>query len=160
VLVLALGVRLLRIGISPGRHPRGGACTCSLGLRTPRGRVRHPSLAGTRWAALYARAVGCRVGPNVDLRVTVPITGWATFGADCAVEPGADLAGWWIDGGTVHVGPIHVGDRARIGGRSTLLPGAHVGDGRGGRARQLRGRAHPARRGLGRVARRVRGHRR
>ncbi len=129
VLVLALGVRLLRIGISPGRHPRGGrvhlqlwACerlAAVFGIR---------SLAGTRWAALYARAVGCRVGPNVDLRVTVPITGWATFGADCAVEPGADLAGWWIDGGTVHVGPIHVGDRARIGGRSTLLPGAHVGD--------------------------------
>ncbi len=129
VLVLMLGTRLLRIGISPGRHPRGGrvhmqlwACERLAGVFGIR------SLGGTRWAALYARAIGCRVGPNVDLRTTVPITGWATLGADCAIEPGADLAGWWIDRATLHIGPIHVGERARVGGRSTLLPGAHVGD--------------------------------
>ena len=101
VLVLALGVRLLRIGIIARSPSPGWACApAALGVRTPRGRVRHPVARGHPLGARYARAVGCRVGPNVDLRVTVPITGWATFGDDCAVEPGADLAGWWIDGGT------------------------------------------------------------
>jgi non-ribosomal peptide synthetase-like protein len=87
------------------------------------------SLGGTRWAALYARAIGCRVGRNVDLRTTVPVTGWATLGADCAVEPEVDLAGWWLDGDILHIGAIRIGAGARIGGRSTLLPGAHVGAG-------------------------------
>jgi non-ribosomal peptide synthetase-like protein len=130
VMVVMLGVRLLRIGITPGSHRRGGRVHLQLwaceqlvtvfGIR---------SLGGTRWAALYARAIGCRVGRNVDLRTTVPVTGWATLGSDCAVEPEVDLAGWWIDGGTLHIGPLRIGAGARIGGRSTLLPGAHVGAG-------------------------------
>ena len=129
VLVLAVGIRLLRIGITPGRHPRGGRVHLQLSAcERLAGAFGIRSLSGTRWAARYARAIGCRVGRNVDLRATVPVTGWATLGDDCAVEPGADLAGHWIDGGILHVGPIHVGERARIGGRSTLLPGAHVGD--------------------------------
>jgi non-ribosomal peptide synthetase-like protein len=129
VLVLAVGVRLLRIGITPGRHPRGGRVHLQLSAcERLAGAFGIRSLSGTRWAARYARAIGCRVGRHVDLRATVPVTGWVTLGDDCAVEPGADLAGHWIDGGVLHVGPIHVGERARIGGRSTLLPGAHIGD--------------------------------
>ncbi|MDT7577591.1 MAG: hypothetical protein QOH17_3924, partial [Pseudonocardiales bacterium] len=129
VLVLAVGVRLLRIGITPGRHPRGGRVHLQLSAcERLAGAFGIRSLSGTRWAARYARAIGCGVGRHVDLRATVPVTGWVTLGDDCAVEPGADLAGHWIDGGVLHVGPIHVGERARIGGRSTLLPGAHIGD--------------------------------
>jgi len=130
VLVVMVGVRLLRIGITPGSHRRGGRMHMQLWacerLATVFG-IR--SLGGTRWAALYARAIGCRVGRNVDLRTTVPVTGWATLGSDCAVEPEVDLAGWWIDGDTLHIGPIRIGAGTRIGGRSTLLPGAHVGAG-------------------------------
>jgi non-ribosomal peptide synthetase-like protein len=130
LLVVMLGVRLLRLGIRPGSHPRGGRVHLQLmacerlvsvfGIR---------SLGGTRWAALYARAIGCRVGRNVDLRTTVPITGWAMLGSDCAVDPETDLAGWWLEAGTLHIGPIHIGRGARIGGRSILMPGAHVGAG-------------------------------
>jgi non-ribosomal peptide synthetase-like protein len=87
------------------------------------------SLGGTRWATLYARALGCRVGRNVDLRSPVPVTGWATFGSGCAVEPESDLAGWWIEADTLHVGAVHVGEGARVGGRSIMMPGAWLGAG-------------------------------
>ena len=130
VLMVMAGVRLLRLGVKPGSHPRGGrvhlqlwACerlAAVFGIR---------SLGGTRWAALYARAVGCRVGRNVDLRTTVPVTGWATLGAGCAIEPETDLAGWWIEADTLHVGPVQIGEGARVGGRSILMPGARVGAG-------------------------------
>ncbi|MBL8924854.1 MAG: amino acid adenylation domain-containing protein, partial [Pseudonocardia sp.] len=130
VLVVTLGVRFLRLGVRPGNHPRGGrvhlqlwACerlAMAFGVR---------SLDGTRWAALYARALGCRVGRNVDLRTTVPVTGWAAFGDNCAVEPETDLAGWWIEADTLHLGTVEIGEGARVGGRSILMPGARVGAG-------------------------------
>ena len=161
LLVVMLGVRLLRLGIRPGSHPRGGRVHLQLmacerlvsvfGIR---------SLGGTRWAALYARAIGCRVGRNVDLRTTVPITGWATLGSDCAVDPETDLAGWWLEAGTLHIGPIHIGRGARIGGRSILMPGAHVGAAFRDRARHVRDRHGSGRGGLGRIACGVRRHRR
>jgi aryl carrier-like protein len=130
-LLMVVGtVRFLRIGVKPGSYPRGGrvhlqlwACervAAVFGIR---------SLGGTRWATLYARALGCRVGRNVDLRSPVPVTGWATFGSGCAVEPETDLAGWWIEADTLHIGAVHIGEGARVGGRSILLPGAWLGAG-------------------------------
>ena len=81
------------------------------------------SLGGTRWAALYARAVGCRVGRNVDLRTTVPVTGWATLGAGCAVEPETDLAGWWIEADTLHIGPSTSGTARGSADAASSCPG-------------------------------------
>ena len=108
----------------PGSHPRGGrvhlqlwACerlAAVFGVR---------SLGGTRWAALYARAVGCRVGRNVDLRTTVPVTGWATLGAGCAIEPETDLAGWWIEADTLHVGPSRSGKAHGSADAASSCPG-------------------------------------
>jgi acetyltransferase-like isoleucine patch superfamily enzyme len=38
-----------------------------------------------------------------------------------------DLAGYWIDGDALLIGPVRIGKRARIGARSTLGPGAVIG---------------------------------
>ena len=130
VLVVMAGVRLLRLGVKPGSHPRGGRVHLQLwACERLAAAFAVRSLGGTRWAAFYARAVGCRVGRNVDLRTTVPVTGWATLGAGCAIEPETDLAGWWIEADTLHVGPVQIGEGARVGGRSILMPGARVGAG-------------------------------
>ncbi|MFI9460710.1 Pls/PosA family non-ribosomal peptide synthetase [Streptomyces xiamenensis] len=131
VLLAAGGVRLLRgTRLTPGELPRGGGAhlrlwaaerlVTALGLAT---------ITGTPLVVWYARLLGCRVGQRVDLRALPPVTGLGTFGDGCAVEPEADLAGWWLDGTVVRIGPVTVGAGARVGARVTLLPGAEVGAG-------------------------------
>ncbi|MER7754446.1 Pls/PosA family non-ribosomal peptide synthetase [Kitasatospora sp. NPDC097643] len=127
-LLAAGAARTLTTGIRPGSHPRGGhvhlrlwaaeRLTALLGVA---------ALTGTPWATRYARALGCRVGPGVHLHTLPPVTGLARLGAGATVEPEADLAGWWLDGDTLHLGHVDIGDRARIGGRATLMPGARIG---------------------------------
>lgn len=87
------------------------------------------AFAGTHWAVRYARAIGCRVGADVELHALPPVTGLASFGSGCTVEPEVDLAGWWLDGDVLHVGEIAIGADTRVGARSTVLPGARVPDG-------------------------------
>src|SRR5262249_44516639 len=122
--------RLLRRGIRPGEHPRGGRVHLRLWtLERIATAFSVAGFAGTHWAPRYAKALGCKVGRDVELHAMPPGTGLATFGDGCTVEPEADLAGWWLDGDVLHVGEIYVGANARVGVRSTLLPGAKVPDG-------------------------------
>jgi non-ribosomal peptide synthetase-like protein len=58
----------------------------------------------------------------VQLHAFPPTTGLASFGAGCAIEPEADIAGWWIDGDKLHIGSITIGEGARVGARSTVMP--------------------------------------
>ncbi|MBV9313518.1 MAG: amino acid adenylation domain-containing protein [Pseudonocardia sp.] len=129
LIVVGLGARWICRGVRPGCYPRGGSVHLRLwtaqrlvtafGMR---------SLAGTALAAWYARLLGCQVGAHVDLRTDPPVTGLARLDDGCAIEAGADLSGWWLDGDMVHVGEVRVGAHARVGARSTLMPGAVVGE--------------------------------
>ncbi|KAM4066553.1 AMP-binding enzyme [Hirsutella rhossiliensis] len=124
VLTTAGGARLLTTGITPGRYRRGGSA--HLRLWTAERLVELGAIApiaGTHWCRRYARLLGCRVGANVQLHTLPPVTGLASFGAGCAVEPEADVAGWWLDGDTLHVGATAIGVGARVGTRTTLMPG-------------------------------------
>ncbi|GAA3823780.1 amino acid adenylation protein [Cellulomonas soli] len=128
--VSALGARLLLLGVRPGDHPRGGSVhlrlwaaerlTESFGAITP---------ATATWVWLYARALGVRMGRDVDLHSVPPVTGMLTLGDGCAVEPEVELSGHWVDGDVVHIGHITIGAGATVGARSVLHPGAHVADG-------------------------------
>ncbi|MGJ5752044.1 non-ribosomal peptide synthetase-like protein [Streptomyces puniciscabiei] len=122
--------RALAGSITPGAHPRGGAVHLRL-WSAERAVVAFgvPSLLGTPWAALYARTLGCRTGRDIWLHAMPPVTGLAELGDGCSVEPEADIAGWWLDGDRLHVGRVVVGADARVGHRSTLLPGAVLGHG-------------------------------
>ncbi|MGC0419824.1 Pls/PosA family non-ribosomal peptide synthetase [Embleya sp. AB8] len=128
-LVIGAGAaRVLTRGVRPGEYPRGGSThlrlwtaervAATFGVR---------SLLGTPWAAVYARALGCRVGSHVALHTMPPVTGLGEFGTGCGVEREADISGWWLDGDRLRVGTVRVGTGARVGHRSTLLPGAAVG---------------------------------
>ncbi|MEO3756399.1 Pls/PosA family non-ribosomal peptide synthetase [Streptomyces sp. B6B3] len=130
VLLAAGGARLLRGPLTPGEHRHGGVAHLRLwAAERLVAALDVAAVTGTPLAAWYARLLGCRVGRGVDLRALPPVTGLAAFGDGCAVEPEADLAGWWLDGDTLHLGPVHVGAGSRIGARGVLLPGADVGDG-------------------------------
>ncbi|MET8981891.1 Pls/PosA family non-ribosomal peptide synthetase [Streptomyces sp. NPDC004539] len=122
--------RALAGPIAPGSYPRGGGTHLRLwSAERAVAAFGVPSLAGTPWAGVYARLLGCRTGRDVQLHALPPVTGLAELGDRCGVEPEADLAGWWLDGDTLHVGRVSVGSGARVGHRATLLPGAALGPG-------------------------------
>ncbi|WBP91020.1 amino acid adenylation domain-containing protein [Kitasatospora cathayae] len=129
-LLAAAGARLLTAGIRPGSHPRGGHVHLRLwAAERYTAMFATASLSGTPWAPRYARMLGCRVGKGVQLHTAPPVTGLARIGAGASLEPEADIAGWWLDGDTLQLGRIDVGEGASIGHRATLMPGARIGAG-------------------------------
>lgn len=128
MLITTAGIRILRGRMRPGHYRRGGLTHLRLWAVDRLAVVAGlGSIVGTPLAATYARLIGCRVGKDVELHALPPVTGLAEFGAGCSVEPEADLAGWWLDGGRLHIGKIAVGARARVGSRAVLLPGTRIG---------------------------------
>lgn len=86
------------------------------------------NLVGTPWLICYARALGNKVGKGVDLHAMPPVTGMLRLGHRSAIEPEVDLCGHWVDGDLFHVGRIWIGNDAIVGARTSVLPGAWVGD--------------------------------
>jgi non-ribosomal peptide synthetase-like protein len=126
--IAALGARVLIGGLEPGTYRRGGPVHLRVWLAERLGEASGAeNQAGAPWLVYYARALGNKVGKGVDLHSAPPVTGMLTLGHRCSVEPEVDLTGHWIDGDLFHVGPIHVGNDATIGARTTLLPNAVVG---------------------------------
>lgn len=124
-----LGARLLTRKITPGSYPRGGAVHLRIWAAQRLVDVtRSHSISGATWVQFYSRCLGVRVGTGVDLHSLPPVTGMLSLGDYCSVEPEVDLSGFWLDGDVLHVGAISIGDFARIGARSTLLPGTTVGE--------------------------------
>ncbi len=126
--ICVAGARVLLRGVRPGSYPRGGSVHLRLWAAV---RLSEASgaenLSGAPWMVPFARALGAKVGKGVDLHTLPPVTGMLELGDGCSVEPEVDLAGYWIDGDLVHIGPIRIGAGAVVGSRSTLLPGAVVG---------------------------------
>ncbi|TFD29273.1 Pls/PosA family non-ribosomal peptide synthetase [Cryobacterium lyxosi] len=130
MLIAVVAARLLLHDVMPGNYPRGGSVHLRLWLAEQIALlVDAASLAGAPWISYYARALGAEISSDVDLHSLPPVTGLLTIGAQASIEPEVDLAGHWIDGDVLRIGHVHVGADARIGSRSTLLGGAHVGNG-------------------------------
>ncbi|MFL6170977.1 MAG: Pls/PosA family non-ribosomal peptide synthetase, partial [Ornithinibacter sp.] len=130
VLLGAAAARVVLHGIGPGRYRRGGAVHLRLWLAERLvDELGATNLSSAPLVKVYARLLGCRVDEHVDLHSVPPVTGLLTLGRGCSVEPEVDLAGHWLDGGHLHIGRVRIGADARVGARSTLLPGADVGEG-------------------------------
>ena len=125
----AVLARVVLRPLTPGDHPRGGKIHLRIWLAERiQDELAATSLAGAPWFPFYARLLGNDIGTGSDLHTLPPVTGLLTLGEGAAIEPEVDLAGHWIDGDVIHVGPISVGARARVGARCTLSPGASVGE--------------------------------
>jgi non-ribosomal peptide synthetase-like protein len=122
--------RMLLRRVRPGTYPRAGSVHLRLWFATALADFSGATSVSTAaFMTHYARALGARIGRDVDLHSPPPVTGMLKIGNGAAVEPEVDLAGFWVDGDVVHVGKVRIGAGARIGTRSTLLPGARVGKG-------------------------------
>ncbi|TKS99934.1 Pls/PosA family non-ribosomal peptide synthetase [Streptomyces lasalocidi] len=127
IALAAGGARLLLGGVGPGRYPRGGAVHLRLWTAERLAEVTGATALTGSWLQRYARALGAKVGPDVDLHALPPVTGLLKLGRGAAVESEVDLCGYWLDGDRLEIGAVKVGAHAVVGTRSTLLPGARVG---------------------------------
>ena len=126
--IAAGGARLLLRGVRPGAHPRGGSVHRRLWAAERLAELSGATgLSAASWTTRYARLLGAKIGDGVDLHSAPPVTGLLKVGRGAAVEPEVDLAGHWVDGDVVRIGKIRIGAGARVGSRSTLMPGARVG---------------------------------
>jgi len=129
IALAASGVRLLVRGVRPGEYPRGGSVHLRLWAAEQLAwRIGVLTTVTGPWNTLYARALGARLGPDVDLHSPPPVTGMLWMDAGSSVEPEVDLSGFWVDGGRVRVGMLRIGAGASVGARSVLLPGARIGE--------------------------------
>ncbi|MCX5611380.1 amino acid adenylation domain-containing protein [Streptomyces sp. NBC_00047] len=125
--IAAGGARLLLRGVKAGRYPRGGSVHLRLWTAERLAEyVGATQLTGS-WLERYGRALGAKIGPEVDLHSLPPVTGMLKLGRGCAVESEVDLSGHWLDGDRLEIGPVKVGAGAVVGTRSILFPGARVG---------------------------------
>ncbi len=128
--IAAGGARLLLRGVRPGRYPRGGSVHVRLWAATRLAELSGATGVGAAaWTGRYARALGAKIGKDVDLHSAPPVTGLLKVGRGAAVEPEVDLGGYWVDGDVVHIGKVRIGAGATVGSRSTLQPGARIGRG-------------------------------
>ncbi|MFG2312547.1 Pls/PosA family non-ribosomal peptide synthetase [Streptomyces sp. NPDC048566] len=125
--IAAGGARLLLRGLRPGRYPRGGAVHLRLWTAERLAEFSGATSLTGAWLERYARALGARVGRDVDLHSLPPVTGLLKLGRGAAVESEVDLSGYWLDGDRLEVGAVKVGSGAVVGTRSILFPGARVG---------------------------------
>ena len=121
------GARLLLRGVKPGRYPRGGGVHLRLWTAERLAEFSGATSLTGAWLERYARALGAKVGPDVDLHSLPPVTGLLKLGRGAAVESEVDLSGYWLDGDRLEIGAVKVGAHAVVGTRSTLFPGARVG---------------------------------
>ncbi|MEV7098857.1 Pls/PosA family non-ribosomal peptide synthetase [Amycolatopsis sp. NPDC051045] len=130
IAIAAGGARMLLSGVRPGTYPRGGSVHLRLWTAEKLAEFSGAdSVAGASWMTTYAKALGARIGKDVDLHSPPPVTGFLKLGRGAAIEPEVDLTGHWVDGDVVHIGKVRVGAEARVGARSTLFPGVRVGKG-------------------------------
>ncbi|MEU3789754.1 Pls/PosA family non-ribosomal peptide synthetase [Streptomyces fructofermentans] len=125
--VAAGGARLLLRGVRPGGYPRGGSVHLRLWTAERLAEFSGATSLTGSWLQRYARALGAKVGPDVDLHSLPPVTGMLKLGRGAAVESEVDLSGHWLDGDRLEIGPVKVGAHAVVGTRSMLFPGARVG---------------------------------
>lgn len=128
--VAALVARGLLAGVEPGDYPRGGSVHTRLWLAEQfAGQVDAVGNAGAPWVTLYARALGAKIGRDVNMHTLPPITGMLEVGRGAAIEPEVDLSGYWIDGDMLRVGMVRIGEGVTVGARSTLAPGTRIDEG-------------------------------
>ena len=122
--------RLLLAGLEPGDYPRGGAVHLRMWLAE---QIAHQvdavGLAGAPWVSYYARALGARIGADVDLHTLPPVTGMLDDRRRRRDRARGRPRRHWIDGDVVRIGGVRIGAGSTVGARSTLLPGTRIGKG-------------------------------
>jgi non-ribosomal peptide synthetase-like protein len=129
-LLVAGARRMLLPRLRPGRYPRNGWLACRLWFLEQLATHGHlDTLAGTPWAARYARLAGHSVGAGARLGTLPPVGSLVTIGEGATIEGEVDMYGWWMESSELVVGEVTIGAGARVATRTLLMPGTVVGTG-------------------------------
>jgi non-ribosomal peptide synthetase-like protein len=130
VAIALLARRILLPRLQAGRYPRDSWLACRVWFLERLGEYCNLTrLAGTPWAARYARLIGADVGPGARLASMPTLTSLVHIGAGATIEAQVDMHGWWIDGQELVIGEVRVGAGASVGSRTLLGCGANIGEG-------------------------------
>ena len=128
LVVASILIRLVSVGISPGSHRRAGGVHIRIWTCERIADVMDVSDAtGTPWMVMYARLIGCRIGRDVAMMTTPPVTGLLDVGDLAAIEDGVDLGGWSIYSDYIEIGHISIGEGARLGARCVISEDVTIG---------------------------------
>ncbi len=130
VVILAVLRRVLLFDLRPGIYSRySWFAVRLLFLQQLFDSLHLGQIAGTPWAARYARYMGVKVGRNVTLYTLPSPTDLLRIGSDVTIESNVILRSWVVEGPFVHLRETSIGDGVQISMGATLTPGVTIGAG-------------------------------
>jgi hypothetical protein len=150
LLVLGLLMRLLSIGVKPGRYSLFSVTTvlwiAMNSIQTIALRLILPVVAVSYLPLLYYRLAGSRIGRDVWLTaVTILDPSLVSIGDGTILGGDVTIAAHVVSSGHLYLGPVRIGNDCRIGAHALVCAGVTVGDGAnvGVRAYLRKGRVVP-----------------
>ena len=125
-------VRLLSLGIKPGRYPAVSLTTIRWliysGIYMISIRTILPLILVTFAINMYFRIVGCRMGRNVKLNTFILNDAYLlTIEDDVIIGGGTDVSCHLFENNHLILKPIHIGKGSLIGTNSYISPGVRIG---------------------------------
>jgi len=151
LLIMGVVVRLLSVGVRPGRHKLAtwpvAIWTVLNTVHAMAIRIVLPVVPAGYFTTMYFRLAGCRLGRNVWLIASTILDPYLiSIGDDSVVGGDAVISAHMFRDGALYLAPISIGRGCQIGAHALVSAGATLGDGAviGIRAYIRRGRRVPA----------------
>lgn len=132
ILVMGSLVRLLVIGLKPGRYPMFSSTTARWiiysGIYVIVQKTILPMIPITFFSNLYFRLVGCRLGKRVRLNSWLLNDAWLIeIGDDAVIGGGSDLTPHQFEDNHLILEPIRIGSGTLIGAHCYIASGVTIG---------------------------------
>ena len=132
ILVMGSLVRLISLGMKPGRYPMLSATTLRWMIYSGIGGIAQntilPMIPVTFFSTLYFRLVGCRMGKNVRLNSWLLHDAWLIeLGDDVVIGGGTDLSPHQFEDGRLILEPIRIGSGTLVGAHCYISSDVTVG---------------------------------
>ncbi|HEX6352375.1 MAG TPA: Pls/PosA family non-ribosomal peptide synthetase [Actinophytocola sp.] len=128
-LVTLVSVRLLGIGMREGHHPVRGRVAwqawTTLRLMDSARSLLFPLYAGL-FTPVWLRALGMKVGRNVEASTVVALPAMTTIGDGAFLADDTMVAAYELGGGWLRIAAVRVGKRAFVGNSGMAAPGRSV----------------------------------
>lgn len=133
VVVMGLAIRILSLGIKPGRYPERSPTVLRWlvysGIYTIMTRLVLPVVPMSFFTNLFFRLVGCRMGKNVRLNSYMLNDAYLlTLGDGVVIGGQTDVSCHIYENGYLTLEPISIGAGSVIGAHCYIAPGVTVGE--------------------------------
>ena len=131
-LVMAVVIRILSLGIKPGRYPAISATTARWliysGVYTLAHRTILPMIPVSPFINIFFRIIGCRMGRNVRLNTwTLNDAYLISLGDNVVIGGATDISCHLFEANHLILEPISIGSDTLIGAHCYVSPGVSIG---------------------------------